>query len=78
MRRVLPLGSDLEHSSYKGYGLAMIVDILCGILSGMGPGLAQTGPSQRFESVHFFGAWNIPAFSDVGGFKQMMTTTCKP
>ena len=45
-RRILPLGSDLEHSSYKGYGLAMVVDILSGVLSGMGPGLALAGSGQ--------------------------------
>ncbi len=71
-RRLLPLGGDLEHSNYKGYGLAMIVDILCGVLSGMGPGLAQKGPSGTFQSAHFFGAWDIAAFWDPAAFKQMM------
>lgn len=71
-RRLLPLGGDLEHSNYKGYGLAMVVDILCGVLSGMGPGLAQGGPSGTFQSAHFFGAWDIAAFWDLAAFKQMM------
>ncbi len=71
-RRLLPLGGDLEHSNYKGYGLAMIVDILCGVLSGMGPGLAQGGPSGTFQSAHFFGAWDIAAFWEPDAFKQMM------
>ena len=73
-RKILPLGSDLEHSSYKGYGLAMIVDILCGVLSGMGPGLALAGSGQAggYESAHFFGAMRIDAFSDPAAFKSMM------
>lgn len=74
-RRILPLGSDLEHSSYKGYGLAMIVDILCGALSGMGPGLAiaGSGVAGGYQSAHFFGALRIDAFTDADGFRQTMT-----
>ena len=74
-RRILPLGSDLEHSSYKGYGLAMIVDILCGVLSGMGPGLAiaGSGVAGGYQSAHFFGAMRIDAFTDADGFRQSMS-----
>ena len=31
---LLPLGSDRELGSHKGYGLALMVDVLCGALSG--------------------------------------------
>ncbi|KAL3199835.1 hypothetical protein MRX96_043760 [Rhipicephalus microplus] len=31
---LLPLGGTIETSGYKGYGLAMMVDLFCGILSG--------------------------------------------
>src|SRR6266436_3215402 len=31
---LLPLGSDRERGGHKGYGLAIMVDILCGVLSG--------------------------------------------
>ena len=31
---LLPLGSDREHGSHKGYGLGSIVDIFSGVLSG--------------------------------------------
>ena len=71
-RRLLPLGGDAEHSSYKGYGLAMVVDILSGVLSGMGPGLAQAGPSGSFRSGHFFGAWRVDAFWDPEAFGASM------
>src|SRR5438105_4473002 len=33
---LLPLGSKPELASYKGYGLAVVVDVLCGVLSGAG------------------------------------------
>ena len=74
-RRILPLGSDLEHSSYKGYGLAMIVDILSGVLSGMGPGLAiaGSGVAGGYQSAHFFGALRIDAFTEPLAFKQSMS-----
>lgn len=31
---LMPLGGAEEHSGYKGYGLATMVEVLCGILSG--------------------------------------------
>ena len=31
---LLPLGGEEEQSGYKGYGLMLMVEILCGILSG--------------------------------------------
>jgi LDH2 family malate/lactate/ureidoglycolate dehydrogenase len=48
---LLPLGGDEEHAGYKGYGLALAVDLLTGVLAGaaFGPnivGLFSTeGPS---------------------------------
>jgi LDH2 family malate/lactate/ureidoglycolate dehydrogenase len=35
---MLPLGGTRELGSHKGYGLALVVDILAGLLSGTGPG----------------------------------------
>jgi LDH2 family malate/lactate/ureidoglycolate dehydrogenase len=31
---LLPLGGSEEQGGYKGYGLAFMIEILCGILSG--------------------------------------------
>lgn len=31
---LMPLGGPELHSGYKGYGLGMLVEILCGIMSG--------------------------------------------
>jgi LDH2 family malate/lactate/ureidoglycolate dehydrogenase len=65
---LLPLGSYLETSSHKGYGLGLMVDILTGILPGMGSALF----SPRHEQGWWFAAWRIDAFRDVAGFKADM------
>ncbi|XP_018574231.1 uncharacterized protein LOC108913209 isoform X2 [Anoplophora glabripennis] len=43
--RMLPLGGEEINSGYKGYGLALMVEILCGILSGSayGPNIPRWG-----------------------------------
>ena len=38
-----PLGGTVEQGSHKGYGLALVIDILCGILSGGGYGAQLKG-----------------------------------
>lgn len=71
---LLPLGGSEESSGYKGYGLAMMVEVLCGILSG-----ANFGPNIRtwkdFEKVANLGqcfiAINPEAFTD--GFSERMS-----
>jgi LDH2 family malate/lactate/ureidoglycolate dehydrogenase len=65
---LLPLGSYLETSSHKGYGLGLMVDILTGILPGMGSALF----APRHEQGWWFAAWRIDAFRDVAGFKADM------
>ncbi|MCB0738494.1 MAG: Ldh family oxidoreductase [Bacteroidetes bacterium] len=78
---MLPLGSSLAHSSYKGYGLASWVDIFTGVLSGanFGPWVPPFVPflGHDMERVgeglgHFIGVWNIDAFMDVPQFKARM------
>ena len=70
-RRALPLGSEPEMSSYKGYGLGVMVDILCGVLSGIG-----ASPMLRNNNGHFFGALRIDAFRPANQFKEMMDEMC--
>jgi len=41
--RILPLGSTREMGSHKGYGLAGVVDIMSGILTGGGYGANNGG-----------------------------------
>ena len=71
---IMPLGGDGElFSGYKGYGLAIMVDILCAVLCGapFGPGVADTATSSGRVS-HFLGAIRIDTFRDPGEFRQDM------
>jgi L-2-hydroxycarboxylate dehydrogenase (NAD+) len=67
----LPLGGTREQGSHKGYGLAMMVEVLCTLLSGGVPMMldAQSG------AKHYFAAYNIEAFTDLDEFKEMMDHT---
>ncbi|MBC8152084.1 MAG: Ldh family oxidoreductase [Bacteroidetes bacterium] len=81
---LLPLGSNREHGSHKGYGLGAIVDIFSGVLSGANygpwvPPFATAGFMTAQEGVgigtgHFFGAMRIDAFRPANDFKQHMDT----
>ncbi len=67
-RRLLPLGGTREGGSHKGYGLAILVEILCGVLTGTVTAL-NANPDPR---GHFFGAINIDSFRPVEEFKRDM------
>jgi LDH2 family malate/lactate/ureidoglycolate dehydrogenase len=79
---LLPLGSDREHGSHKGYGLGSIVDIFSGVLSGANygpwvPPFATAGFMAAAEGVgkgtgHFFGAMRIDGFRPADEFKAHM------
>ena len=58
---LLPLGGDKEElGGHKGYGLAMLVDILSGVLSGAAFGLDVGSPDSPSHNVgHFIAALNI-------------------
>ena len=76
-RRILPLGSTPEGSSHKGYGLAVLVDILAGVLSGGCYGNLATrtppaDPKIRESSSHFFMALRVDAFRPIDEFKDAM------
>ena len=62
---LLPLGSHLETSSYKGYGLGLVADILSGVLSGAGFGMVMPRPHMG----QWFAAWRIDAFRDPAEFQ---------
>ena len=68
INRLLPLGSTREMGSHKGYGLAGVVDIFSGILTGGGYG-AING---RHICNHCVVAYNIEAFMDTTQFKRTM------
>jgi LDH2 family malate/lactate/ureidoglycolate dehydrogenase len=67
---LLPLGSTPDAASYKGYDLAMVVDILSGVLSGVGFSLHIE--YIKHEVGHFFGALRIDGFRPVDEFKAMV------
>ena len=64
---MLPLGGTREIGSHKGFGLMMMVEVLTTLLAGAGG-----GPFRRADSAHYFGAYNIAAFSDAATFKADM------
>jgi len=71
---LLPLGGyGTEHGGHKGYGLGLLVDLLCGVLSG---GLfaeslpLPSAPLQGGAISHFFGAIRIDGFRDPAEFKR--------
>src|SRR5574342_1418035 len=57
-RRLLPLGGTRESGSHKGYGLAILVEILCGVLTGTITALN----ANQDPRGHFFAALRIDAF----------------
>jgi LDH2 family malate/lactate/ureidoglycolate dehydrogenase len=78
---LVPLGSDYEHGSHKGYGLGSIVDIFSAVLSGAnyGPWVPPfvsflTPPADPVGKGigHFFGAMRIDAFRPAEEFKSHM------
>jgi L-2-hydroxycarboxylate dehydrogenase (NAD+) len=78
---LLPLGSDREHGSHKGYALGSIVDIFSAVLSGASYGpwappfpayvpMPENQPGQGLG--HFFGAMRVDAFRPAADFKANM------
>jgi L-2-hydroxycarboxylate dehydrogenase (NAD+) len=66
--QLLPFAGTRELGSHKGYGLAMVIEIMCSILAGAVP----SGFSGRGPANHFVAAYNIDAFTDVDEFKDRM------
>jgi len=62
---LLPLGGPSE--GYKGYGLAVIGEILCGLLTGLGFGVEPTG---RHNDGCFMIAIKVEAFRSLAVFKE--------
>ncbi|MBN9297887.1 MAG: Ldh family oxidoreductase [Filimonas sp.] len=78
---LLPLGSDREHGSHKGYALGSIVDIFSAVFSGASYGpwappfpayvpMPENMPGKGLG--HFFGAMRIDAFRPADEFKAHM------
>ena len=72
-KRLSPLGGSRELGSHKGYGLAMMVDILSSVLSGsfIGGYNLKSGDREQFINVgHFCLALNPAAFREEGDFEE--------
>lgn len=62
-RALLPLGRT---EGYKGSGLAAMVEVLCGLLTGLGFGVEPTG---RHNDGCFMAVFNVAAFRPLKEFK---------
>lgn len=77
---LLPLGGLRETGGHKGYGLMLLVDILCGALSGAAFGatfakLANESTREAGSAAntgHFFGALRIDGFRPMDEFLDAM------
>ena len=70
---ILPLGGEGEElGGHKGYGLALMVDVLCGVLSGAATGLQVYADEKRPDVGHFFMALDPTAFRPLDEFKGDM------
>jgi len=67
---MLPTGGTRDGGSHKGYGLAAMVDMLCGVLAGDAPGFLRV-PG---DVGHHFVAYRIDAFCDPDEFAEHMAT----
>jgi LDH2 family malate/lactate/ureidoglycolate dehydrogenase len=61
---LLPLGGT---EGYKGSGLAAVVEVLCGLLTGLGFGVEPTG---RHNDGCFMAVFNVAAFRPLKEFKR--------
>jgi LDH2 family malate/lactate/ureidoglycolate dehydrogenase len=67
---LLPLGGGLETASYKGFGLALAVDLLTGALSGFGTS-TEIEPG---TAAHGFAAIRIDAFQPLPSYLERVGT----
>ena len=64
---MLPAGATRELGAHKGYSMAVMIEVLAGILGGNGG-----GPNRRRGASHHFIAYNLEAFTDIEDFKTDM------
>jgi L-2-hydroxycarboxylate dehydrogenase (NAD+) len=64
----LPLGGTREQGSHKGYGFALMAEVLSTVLSGALPTMLSPGSGSKTQ----FAAYDIQAFTDPELFKDTM------
>lgn len=70
---LLPLGGEGEEmGGHKGYGLALMVDVLSGVLPGAATGLQVYADEKKPDVGHFFFALDPAAFRPIEEFKRDM------
>ena len=67
------LGGTREQGSHKGYGFALMAEILCTMLSGVLPTMLDPDG----KAHHYFAAYDIASFTDVDLFKENMDKVLK-
>ena len=68
-----PLGGTREQGSHKGYGLALMAEVLATMLSGTVPTMLVPGSGSK----NHFAAYRIEAFTDLEQFKDTMDETLR-
>jgi L-2-hydroxycarboxylate dehydrogenase (NAD+) len=73
-RHLTPLGATRELGGHKGYGLAVMVDILAGVLSGaaFADVRRRNADPARPDIGHLFGAIDVARFRELDAFKADM------
>jgi LDH2 family malate/lactate/ureidoglycolate dehydrogenase len=69
----LPLGGSREQGSHKGYGLALMAEVLSTVLSGALPTMLVPGSGSK----NHFAAYDIGAFTDPEQFRDTMDQMLK-
>jgi LDH2 family malate/lactate/ureidoglycolate dehydrogenase len=71
---LMPLGGTAEMRGYKGYGLALMVEILCGVLAGAAFGsFVDPDDRQHISAIgHCFIALKVDAFRPLEDFQRDM------
>lgn len=67
-RLLTPLGGDRVHSGHKGYGLAVMAEILSTVLSGSSYAPLRAPSKTSYDVGHFLMAIDPGLFRDDGGF----------
>lgn len=70
----MPLGGPEEMRGYKGYGLALLVEILSGVLAGsaFGASVDQDSEHSASRTGHCFAAVRVDGFRPLEDFKRDM------